>query len=293
MRLGLPSLRSSKVKVGLDDDSASGRPASGGEGREGGDGSSGGADATPTGTAAPAAHDLECGSADDTSGPIPAAPSTTDLSPRTARAEAAEARAADLEARVEELEAVADRADQVAGELREFRKEVRERLSELEKAREKKYAALLLAPVSRVSRGSKRGRLLSVQSVLFAITFMMSTFETGNRCVRSPVSLPSRHHPRLHAGTSLPDEDPTRLAPIQPRDPRPHHHPTQEHDHRRHGIDCGPGQPLRAAQVWRVGRRVVCGPSDSIRKPCVARRAQFGGGGSVQEGVWRRIRQVY
>ena len=77
----------------------------------------------------------------------------------------------------------------MADEFQEFRDEMRERLAELEMAREKKYAALLLAPVSRVSRGSKWARLMSVQGVLFAITFMMSTFETDNRCVVCALSL--------------------------------------------------------------------------------------------------------
>jgi len=43
--------------------------------------------------------------------------------------------------------------------------------------REKKYAALLTA----VTGSSERAKLVSVQGVLFAFTFMMSTFETSNR----------------------------------------------------------------------------------------------------------------
>ena len=43
--------------------------------------------------------------------------------------------------------------------------------------REKKYAALLTA----VTGSSKRAKLMSAQGVLFAFTFMMSTFETSNR----------------------------------------------------------------------------------------------------------------
>ena len=101
-------------------------------------------------------------------GPISAAPSTSSMSnaPRSprARAEAAEARVAELEAQVEELEAAAD--------LFECR------LSELEKAKQKKFASLL-SPFTQST--STRAKLMSVQTVLFGLTFMMSTFETGNR----------------------------------------------------------------------------------------------------------------
>ena len=40
-----------------------------------------------------------------------------------------------------------------------------------------KYEALL----SKVTKRSKRAKLMSVQGVLFGFTFMMSTFETSNR----------------------------------------------------------------------------------------------------------------
>ena len=44
-------------------------------------------------------------------------------------------------------------------------------------ARAKEYEALL----SKVTKSSKRAKLMSVQGVLFGFTFMMSTFETSNR----------------------------------------------------------------------------------------------------------------
>ena len=43
--------------------------------------------------------------------------------------------------------------------------------------RAKEYEALL----SKVTKSSKRAKLMSVQGVLFGFTFMMSTFETSNR----------------------------------------------------------------------------------------------------------------
>ena len=52
--------------------------------------------------------------------------------------------------------------------------EVESRSNTLERAKQKKLAALL-------SRSSTRANLMSVQTVLFGLTFMMSTFETGNR----------------------------------------------------------------------------------------------------------------
>ena len=43
--------------------------------------------------------------------------------------------------------------------------------------RAKEYEAML----SKVTKSSKRAKLMSVQGVLFGFTFMMSTFETSNR----------------------------------------------------------------------------------------------------------------
>ena len=45
------------------------------------------------------------------------------------------------------------------------------------RAKEYMYEALL----SKVTKSSKRAKLMSVQGVLFGFTFMMSTFETSNR----------------------------------------------------------------------------------------------------------------
>jgi len=72
--------------------------------------------------------------------------------------------------------------------------------------REKKYAALLTA-VTR--RSSQRAKLMSVQGVVFAFTFMMSTFETSNRTmiIIVLVSIVGQYGLEIHeergAGTEL------------------------------------------------------------------------------------------
>ena len=50
-------------------------------------------------------------------------------------------------------------------------------LSRKYRQRAEEYEALL----SKVTKSSKRAKLMSVQGVLFGFTFMMSTFETSNR----------------------------------------------------------------------------------------------------------------
>ena len=156
----LPAVKSAKVAADASDAPSSHDPVIDHESDGGNGATNGGAG----GEGKVGVYDLEA-APHENRGPISAGPSTSSMS--NARAEAAEARVAELEARVEELEAAAERMD-----------EFECRLNELEKAKQKKFASLL-SPFTQST--STRAKLMSVQTVLFGLTFMMSTFETGNR----------------------------------------------------------------------------------------------------------------